>query len=166
MKTLFLIRHAKSSWNEPDLKDEERPLNDRGNSDAPMVAQRMAKSWPVPDKIICSQALRAWETATIMSEFWWKQRAIEIDGRLYGSSASSTLEIIARIPPEVNSLALVFHNPTITYLSNVLSSLSIPHVPTCGIVMLRPRVESWEELEPGTCELLDFDYPKRKFPPS
>jgi phosphohistidine phosphatase len=166
MKTLFLIRHAKSSWSAPDLKDEERPLNDRGNRDAPMVARRMAQSWPVPDKIICSQAQRAQETAAIMSALWWNERSIEIDRGLYDGSASSSLEIIARIPADVNSLALVFHNPTITYLSNVLAQLSIPNVPTCGIVILRLKVESWDELEPGTCELIDFEYPKRESPPS
>ena len=162
MKTLFLIRHAKSSWSAPDLKDEERPLNERGNRDAPMIARRMAQSWAAPDKIICSQALRARETAAIMSAFWWNERSIEIDGGLYDGSASSSLEIIARIPAEVNSLALVFHNPTITYLSNVLASLSIPNVPTCGIVILKSPENSWESVQPGKCELIDFDFPKRK----
>ena len=166
MKTLFLIRHAKSSWSAPDLKDEERPLNDRGNRDAPMVARRMAQNWPTPDKIVCSQTLRARETAAIMRAFWWNERSIEINDALYNGSASSSLEIIARIPAEVNSLALVFHNPTITYLSNVLAQLSIPNVPTCGIVILRLKVASWKELEPGTCELLDFEYPKREHPPN
>ena len=59
MKTLFLIRHAKSSWNDSELKDDERPLDDRGNRDAPIMARRMAEIWPAPDKIICSQARRA-----------------------------------------------------------------------------------------------------------
>ena len=122
MKTLFLIRHAKSSWSTPDLKDEERPLNDRGNRDAPMVARRMAQSWPVPDKIICSQAQRAQETAAIMSALWWNERSIEIDRGLYDGSASSSLEIIARIPADVNSLALVFQTrPSRTSQTSLLN---------------------------------------------
>jgi phosphohistidine phosphatase len=166
MKTLFLIRHAKSSWSIPELDDLERPLNDRGNIDAPRVAERMEKNWPSPEKILCSQALRARETAEIMSQLWWKKHTIEIEVELYGASASSSLEIINRVPDEVNSLALVFHNPTITHLSNLLAQLSIPNVPTCGIVILELRVDSWKKLKEGTCKLLDFEYPKRKIQPS
>ncbi len=166
MKTLFLIRHAKSSWSDSELKDDERPLNDRGNRDAPIMARRMAESWPAPDKIICSQARRARETAAILNSSWWNEQTIEIDERLYHGGASSSLEIIARVPAEVKSLALVFHNPTVTHLSNILAQLSIPNVPTCGIVVLRPKVARWDELEPGTCELLDFEYPKKGHPPS
>lgn len=166
MKTLFLIRHAKSSWSIPGLDDQERPLNDRGNIDAPMVAERMEKNWPTPGKIICSSALRAQETAAIMSQHWWKKRDIEIEVELYSASPSSSLDIINRVPNEVNSLALVFHNPTITHLSNLLAQLSIPNVPTCGIVILGLQVDRWDELEEGTCTLLDFEYPKRKSLPS
>ena len=96
MKTLFLIRHAKSSWKDSELKDDERPLNDRGNKDAPIMARRMAESWPAPDKIVCSQAQRALETAAIMNSFWWNERSIEIDEGLYHGGASLSLEIIAR----------------------------------------------------------------------
>ena len=166
MKTLFLIRHAKSSWKDSELKDDERPLNDRGNKDAPIMARRMAESWPAPDKIVCSQAQRALETAAIMNSFWWNERSIEIDERLYHGGASLSLEIIARIPSEVKSLALVFHNPTITHLANLLAQLSIPNVPTCGIVVLRPEVASWGQVEPGNCDFLDFEYPKKVRPPS
>ena len=166
MKTLFLIRHAKSSWSDSELKDDERPLNERGNRDAPIIARRMAESWPAPDKIICSHALRARETASIMNSSWWNEQTIEIDERLYHGGASSSLEIIARVSTEVKSLALVFHNPTVTHLSNVLAQLSIPNVPTCGIVVLRPKIEKWDELEPGTCEPLDFEYPKKVRSPS
>ena len=162
MKTLFLIRHAKSSWDNPDLSDAERPLNDRGRRDAPLMARRMASNWSPPEGIFCSRALRARETADIMSQFWWKDREIVIDGKLYEESASSILDFIAQKTKEIDSLALVFHNPTITYLSNVLASLSIPNVPTCGIVILKPKANTWEDLQPGKCELVDFDFPKRK----
>lgn len=97
-----------------------------------------------------------------MSQFWWKDREIVIDGKLYEEPASSILDFIAQKTEEIDSLALVFHNPTITYLSNVLASLSIPNVPTCGIVILKPKANTWENLQPGKCELVDFDFPKRK----
>ena len=166
MKTLFLIRHAKSSWVDSTLNDEERPLNGRGNRDAPTIARRMNVNWPPPDKIICSHAQRAKETASIMSEFWWKEQLLEMNKDLYHGSASSILELVCGTTNQVNSLALVFHNPTITYLSNVLAQLSIPNVPTCGIVILKAKVDTWDQLEPGTCELLDFEYPKKEYPPS
>ena len=98
MKTLFLIRHAKSSWSDSELKDDERPLDDRGNRDAPIMALRMAENWPAPDKIICSQARRARETAAIMNSSWWNEQTIEIDEGLYHGGASSSLDIIARVP--------------------------------------------------------------------
>ena len=101
-----------------------------------------------------------------MNSSWWNEQTIEIDERLYHGGASSSLEIIARVSTEVKSLALVFHNPTVTHLSNVLAQLSIPNVPTCGIVVLRPKIEKWDELEPGTCEPLDFEYPKKVRSPS
>ena len=106
------------------------------------------------------------ETAAIMNSSWWNERSIEIDERLYHGGASLSLEIIARIPSEVKSLALVFHNPTITHLANLLAQLSIPNVPTCGIVVLRPEVASWGQVEPGNCDFLDFEYPKKVRPPS
>jgi phosphohistidine phosphatase len=126
------------------------------------MAQRMALNWSPPERIICSRALRARETAEILNQSWWKGRNIEIDGKLYEESASSILDIIAQTSAKFNSLALVFHNPTITYLSNVLAALTIPNIPTCGIVILKLQVTEWEKVQPGTCELLDFDFPKRK----
>ncbi len=162
MKTLFLIRHAKSSWDNPDLNDEDRPLNARGKRDAPLIAQRMALNWSPPDGIFCSRALRARETANIMKQFWWKDREIVIDEKLYENSASSALNIICQTPGDFDSLALVFHNPTITYLSNVLASLAIPNVPTCGIVTLKSKANDWESVQPGKCDLLDFDFPKKE----
>lgn len=161
MKTLFLIRHAKSSWSNPDLADADRPLNERGNRDAPLMARRMDLNWSPPERIICSPALRARETADILNQYWWKDRNIEIDRKLYEQSASSILDIIAQTSAKFNSLSLVFHNPNITYLSNVLASLTIPNIPTCGIVILKLQLIEWENIQPGTCELLDFDYPKR-----
>jgi phosphohistidine phosphatase len=162
MKTLFLIRHAKSSWGNQDLKDADRPLNDRGRKDAPLMARRMASNWAPPDGIFCSRALRARETANIMNQFWWKDREITIDGKLYEEPASSILNIIAKKTEEFDSLALVFHNPTITYLSNVLASLTIPNSPTCGIVILKSQANDWKSVQPGKCELIDFDFPKRE----
>ena len=162
MKNLFLIRHAKSSWDTPNLDDADRPLNTRGNRDAPIMAQRMASNWPVPELIFCSRAKRARETADILKRFWWKEKEIKVEGELYDASASDVLNFITDAPDAVDSMAFVFHNPTITFLSNILTYLEIPNVPTCGIVSLRAEVNEWKEIEPGKCELLDFDFPKRE----
>ena len=120
MKTLFLIRHAKSSWDTPNLDDADRPLNSRGNRDAPIMAQRMASNWTAPELIFCSRAKRARETADILKQFWWKEKEIIVEGELYDASASDVLNFINEAPDAVDSMAFVFHNPTITFLSNIL----------------------------------------------
>lgn len=162
MKKLFLIRHAKSSWNDPDLSDLDRPLNRRGKENAPMMAKRMSLNWSPPEAVFCSPALRTRETAQFMAEHWCKDREVVVDERLYENSASSALDVLSEVSSQTDSVALVFHNPTITYLSNVLASLDIPNVPTCGIVILEMEREQWSEIEPASCRLRDFDYPKRK----
>ena len=91
-----------------------------------------------------------------------KEKEIKIEGELYDASASDVLNFITEAPDAVDSMAFVFHNPTITFLSNILTYLEIPNVPTCGIVSLKAEVNEWKEIEPGKCELLDFDFPKRE----
>ena len=164
MKTLFLLRHAKSSWDHPNLTDAQRPLNKRGQRDAPMIASRMAEKWPSPEQVICSTALRAQETAAVMKKYWWKKTPVQSESSLYDDSVAGSLKIIHDANPTAQSLALVFHNPTITFLANSLGSLDIDNIPTCGIVILRSETKEWEEISAGCCELIDFDFPKRDHP--
>jgi phosphohistidine phosphatase len=160
MKTIFLIRHAKSSWNNHLLEDHQRPLNKRGLSDAPMMGELLKKEFPPPEKIICSTAHRAKETAEIIKGVWFPKKTIDFMDLLYEQPASNILSLIQNIQKEINSLALFFHNPTITYLGNLLASLSISNIPTCGVLILSCKEKNWGSVEVGNCELISFNYPK------
>lgn len=161
MKKIFLLRHAKSSWSDPTLEDLERPLNNRGRMNAPQLAKRAALKWKSPKKILCSPAKRAVQTAECMKIHWWKKQDYELDSLLYEQSAHSILDLLKGNHEEVDSIAFIFHNPTITILSNLLVKEVIHHIPTCGLLTIGLSQSRWNQLEPGCCELLDFDYPKK-----
>jgi len=163
MKTLYLVRHAKSSWKEAELSDHNRPLNKRGEHDAPRMGQRLRKRNPLPEVIISSSAVRAKTTATILAgEIGFPQSAITIDERLYGASPKDVESIICELDDTVHCAMLVGHNPTFTDLINTLGNCDIDNVPTCGMAMLAFSIEKWNEVTPGNGELLDFDYPKKE----
>ena len=161
MKTIFLIRHAKSSWDNQLLKDHQRPLNKRGLSDAPLMGERLKKQYHPPEKIISSSAQRAKETAEIIKGIWFPQKTIEFTDLLYEQPTSSILTIIQKNQKELNSIALFLHNPTVTHLGNLLASLSISNIPTCGVLALSCQEKNWRSVEIGSCELVNFDYPKK-----
>ena len=162
MKTLFLGRHAKSSWDHPDLTDYERPLNDRGERNAPDTGRRLAAKYPPPDLIVSSSAVRARTTAAILAKEWGYEREVILETSLYEATQSSMLDRINLFGEDVASALIVAHNPTTTWLATSLANVSIPNVPTCGIVALRIPCETWGELEIGGAELIEFDYPKKK----
>ncbi len=162
MKTLFLGRHAKSSWDHPDLTDFERPLNPRGERDAPDMGRRLADKYPPPDLIVASAAARARATAAILAEEWGYSRDPLIETKLYEATPSRMLDRIHLLDEDISSALLVAHNPNITWLANALADLSIANLPTCGIVALRIPCEKWGDLEIGGAELIEFDFPKKK----
>ncbi len=162
MKTLFLGRHAKSSWDHPNLTDFQRPLNPRGERDAPDMGRRLADKYPPPDLIVCSAAVRARTTAAILAEKWGYSRDLLIEAELYEATQSSMLDRIHLLGEDAASALIVAHNPTTTWLATALANISISNVPTCGIVALRIPCENWNELEIGGAELIEFDYPKKK----
>src|SRR5262245_44557478 len=118
MKTLFLIRHAKSSWAEPGLSDRERPLNDRGRRDAPKMGKRLAKRDAVPDLILSSPAVRALETAEIIAEkLDYRRKDIVVVDRLYGVAADDLLALIQKLDDKLQRVMLFGHNPGLTELA-------------------------------------------------
>jgi phosphohistidine phosphatase len=161
MKTIFLIRHAKSSWDNNLLKDHQRPLNKKGLSDAPIMGERLKQEFSPPERIICSSAQRAKETAEIIKGIWFPQKTIEFTDLLYEQQTSNILSIIQKNQKELNSLALFFHNPTITHLGNLLASLSLSNIPTCGALTLSCKEYNWAKVEIGNCGLVSFNYPKK-----
>jgi phosphohistidine phosphatase len=163
MKTLMLVRHAKSSWKERGLPDHERPLNKRGRRDVPIMGERLAQRGVEVDLIISSSAMRAVTTAEAMAEaFEYAWDEIVVDERLYEAYADEILEVIEEQDDWVDHLMLIGHNPGLTALANYLSSHDIENVPTCGVVGLRYDIKRWAEVEDAEPIEVDFDYPKKR----
>jgi phosphohistidine phosphatase len=164
MKTVFFIRHAKSSWKDPDLRDIERPLNKRGLRDAPFMAKLLVGKSGKPDAIISSPAVRAITTARFFAtEAEIGNSDIVVENDLYEAFPGDVFEILQRQPEAWNSLWLFGHNPTFTTLANSFSGDYLQNVPTCGIVEIRTEIEKWADLAPGRGERVNFYYPKQYF---
>ena len=162
MKTLFLVRHAKSSWENPGLPDNERPLNKRGEKDAPRMGKRLTSRGVNPDILISSPALRAYSTAVkIAAEIGYPKDDIQTKAKLYFEGTEGLLDVICALIPRVDTAMLFGHNPTMTVSVNALAKTTIGNVPTCGIAEIQFDVESWEDVGKGLGKMQLFDYPKR-----
>ena len=161
MKTLFLVRHAKSSRDDPSLPDRDRPLDDRGRQDAPKMGRRLAKRDVKPDLLLSSPALRALTTAQLIAEeIGYKRKNIVVDDRLYASSAGDLLAVIRALDKKLNRVMLFGHNPEFTDLAHRLSS-EIIDMPTCAVAEFDFDTKAWSDVgavKPGN---VVFDCPKR-----
>ncbi len=161
MKTVYFVRHAKSSWANSNMSDHERPLNERGERDAPLMGQRLRHRESGPELVIASSAVRAKTTAKILAaEMKYPESEIIIDERLYGAEPNDALTILSELKNDVSCVMLVGHNPTFTELVNRLSANHIANMPTCSIAILAFAIDSWGNIAKSKGELLDFDYPK------
>ena len=162
MKRLTLLRHAKSSWRDPDLADFDRPLNKRGKRDAPRMGRRLAERGFVPDLLLVSPARRARLTVEAMIEHLATDNdRLIFDERIYMASASELVELLRDVAEDRLNVLLVGHNPGITDLANYLVGGRIENVPTCGVFSVELQVATWEELERSSARLLFYDYPKK-----
>jgi phosphohistidine phosphatase len=160
MKTLFLIRHAKSSWDDPALADKNRPLNDRGKRDAPKVGERLAKAGARPDLILSSPAKRALDTAQIIAgKLDYKRKNIVVDDRLYAVESEVLLDVIRRLDDEAEFVMLFGHNPELTELAHRLSS-KISHMPTCAVAEFTFDVKSWKRIGEVSPSTVAVGYPR------
>ena len=161
MKTLYLLRHAKSSWSFDELSDQERPLNDRGRDDAPLMGQALAKRRICPDVIVSSPAVRAMSTALLVArEMQFPHEKITVEPGIYGADADDLLAIIKNLPDAAGSVLLVGHNPTITEVANVLSPSSLNELPTAAVVCQRFSCDRWEEVSKANAEFYFYDHPR------
>lgn len=168
-KTVILIRHAKSSWNDPGARDFDRALNDRGRRDAPLMGRRLADFLADAglslDLFLCSGANRAMQSAALIApELGYDAATIAWRESLYLADAGSMLDAIRKLPDQAACVALLAHNPGITILAERISGRMFTNVPTCGVIVVRfeqpSEVMSWREIAlPGALQL--FDYPKR-----
>ena len=139
MKTLFLLRHAKSSWDYPELRDVERPLNGRGKRDAPVMGQWISEHFPPPQLIISSHSVRTLATISkVAHSMGIKGKEIQTDENLFHASAARLKKVMQALPEKVESLMLVAHNPGITDFANSLCpNHAIENIPTCGLYVIR-----------------------------
>lgn len=162
MKTLYLLRHAKSGKDNPDLKDFERPLAERGIRDLPVMAERFKAKNGHVDCIICSPAVRTKTTAKMFAEgIGFPSDEIGSNPELYFAGSNMFLKAASLLDDEYDAAMLVGHNPAITDFANEMASSDIKNIPTCGLVQLALPIDAWAEIEFSSAELVDFDYPKK-----
>jgi len=161
MKNLYLMRHAKSSWDFEDLSDHDRPLDNRGRKDAPLMGRELVSREVTVDLIMASTAVRALSTATLVGrELEYETDKIALEEEIYKADKQELLEIINSIPNQFDKVLLIGHNNTITELANLLSPDLIPEIPTAGVVALSFACTTWREISKANATLQFFDYPK------
>jgi phosphohistidine phosphatase len=162
MKTLTLLRHAKSSWDDTSVDDADRPLNGRGERDAPAMGARILAAGVRPALIVSSPANRAWTTAKIVAEALnYPREFLERDSSLYLASLNRLLDIVVAQDEKINNLMLVGHNPGLTSLANHLVPGITNNLPTCGVLSVSMGIDSWQLYTPPPASVDYFDYPKK-----
>jgi phosphohistidine phosphatase len=163
---LTLLRHAKSAWDDAGKKDRDRPLNDRGERDAPVMGQRLRARDARPTLIVTSPAVRARRTAQIVArEIGYPAEFLQLEEDLYLASANQIIEVLARQESTFRDIVVCGHNPGMTDLANRLTGAGIDNIPTTGIVTIGLDLERWADLDGAEGELLLFDYPRRNSKP-
>ena len=164
MKTLLLIRHAKSSWDDVTQSDFERPLNERGKTDAPKMGKRLRKKGVKIDAFISSPAKRAKKTAEyFIEEFGRDKDEIIFVQSLYDASVSAFSTAVKAIDDKFDTVAVFSHNPGITQFANELvSGADIDNMPTCSVFAVKADVDKWKDFSKAKKEFLFFDYPKKE----
>jgi phosphohistidine phosphatase len=149
MKTLLLLRHAKSSWKQPEMNDHERPLNKRGKKEAPQVGRYLKANNLVPDLILSSTARRAHDTALAVAKESGFAKPIEMCQDLYMSEPACYLDILQRLPDSVNRVLVVGHNPDLDALLTLLTDVT-QHMATAALAHIDLPITSWAELNEAT----------------
>ncbi|MBM4171659.1 MAG: histidine phosphatase family protein [Ignavibacteria bacterium] len=164
MKKLFLIRHAKSSWDEQGVTDLKRPLNKRGKRDAPFMGKLLHKGMIIPEQIYSSPAVRAITTANIFAnELKFEKKNIHVFESIYSGGIRELEDLIQNFDDDYNSVFIFGHNPTFTVYANHLGDKYIANMPTCSIVGFELNVKRWAEVERGKGKTFLFEYPKKYF---
>lgn len=162
MKSLYLLRHAKSSWAEPGLSDRQRPLNKRGQHDAPMMGERFREREESLQRVVSSPALRARTTAQLFTracDFTASEIVLEEDLYFLGDHAIE--HVIRGQQDHMESVMLVFHNPDITYFVNSVDyEFRVDNIPTCGLVRMNCDIAHWRDWSRDSTSFEYFDYPK------
>jgi len=162
MKTLYIVRHAKSDWHDTGLHDIERPLAPRGLKDAPLMAEVMSKNGRLPEIMITSPALRAFTTCRIFcTELGLDIDAIVIQPELYLGDIALIKKLIQAAFVEADTICIFGHNPTFSVLANYFAPEFGGEMPTCGIVAITFNSSAPAKIEAGKGKMLWFEYPKK-----
>ncbi|MCF8259718.1 MAG: histidine phosphatase family protein [Melioribacteraceae bacterium] len=161
-KTLFICRHAKSSWKDLNLSDKERPLNKRGKRDAPFMGKLLSEKGERADLIISSNAVRAVLTAKAYAkELGYPSENIRIVPNIYEAGSRELFGVIKQIDDQYNNVFMFGHNPGFTLLYNFITDERLDNIPTSGVVKVSFDVSSWKEIEVGAGLTDYFEYPKK-----
>ena len=162
MKTLTIVRHAKSSWKHMSLRDRDRPLNKRGKRDAPEMGRRIDEAGIRPSLILSSPAARAWKTAKAIAEaINYPREFLQKEEDLYLASLDEILDVIVAQDNGFNNLMVVGHNPGLTDVANFLVPGLTNNLPTAGVVSVQIDQDNWSLYERPATELLVHDWPKK-----
>lgn len=163
MKTLVVLRHAKSSWKDSDLDDFDRPLNKRGKRDASEMGRRLAERGCRPGLVLVSPARRARATIDALAEQFAGDAApgIVADRRLYEASPWTILSVVQGVDDAHDCAMIVGHNPGLTDFVNRFADCAIDNIPTCGMVELAFNTSSWALVGAVRGTLVLFDAPKK-----
>jgi phosphohistidine phosphatase len=166
MKTLYIVRHAKSSWDDTELSDFDRPLNDRGKKDAPRMGKRLREKKVTPDIMLSSPAERALATCKeIAGKLGFSKDKIKTDKRLYHADEDQILQVLSELKDaarDSEEVVMIFgHNPGLTEFANSLLNESLMNIPTCGVVHATLNIEHWRDIHFGCGQMLNFDFPKK-----
>ena len=156
-KKLYLVRHAKSDWNTGGA-DFDRPLNKRGQRDAPEMGGRFKSRGDLPELIVCSTAKRAQQTLESLN---LGVANVIHEPKIYEASTGDLLEIVQKLDDSVDAAMLIGHNPAMTWLASLLSGVRIEGMPTCSVATIVLDTNRWESAGADNGQLTDFDYPKK-----
>jgi phosphohistidine phosphatase len=166
MKVLHLLRHGKSSWDDPELPDHDRPLASRGRRSAERMSEHLRSEGVAPDLVLCSSALRARQTLDGLATAFGDETAMKIDRELYGIDSDGLLHLLRRVSDQVDSVMVIGHNPTLQELALDLATESGERerlevkFPTGALATLAVRAGSWSALAHGGADLLAFVAPR------
>lgn len=156
MKTLYLVRHAKSSWKD-DVDDHKRPLKKKGKADAALVSQKAKKEVIPPQQIVSSDAVRALSTADYFKEaFEISDEHFKTEHDLYDFRGANVMRVIKALDDDVDRVLIVGHNHAFTSIANMLGNRYIENLPTCGFVQLEFDENHWSDISTGRTLLTIF----------
>jgi phosphohistidine phosphatase len=163
MKTIILVRHAKSSWKDLSLDDFDRPLNKRGKKDAPFMGKKLKERQIMPDLVLSSPAKRARKTATAIAKaIGYPKKKIIFDDNMYHASAGYLFEIIRNLDDKHGAVMLFGHNPDFNDLADMLLKKNPVHnIVTTGLYCIKFNVDQWQNVREEKGESVFYDYPKR-----